>query len=254
MAEPIIELEDVNFGYGPGAALQDITLAIEKGNYDGIIGPNGGGKTTLLKIILGLLKPNSGTVKLFGQDIEHFKERSKIGYLPQNIAQSGVRFPITVNEVVIQGRVARAGLFRRFSPDDQKAVDKALEMSDVGHLRNRLISDLSGGERQRVFIARALAGEPEVLILDEPATGIDIGQQSQFYRFLKDLNVEHGLTILFASHDIDILAHETTRLICINRRLVCDGAAALLFKENKKLLQELYGNKIRNMFQEDEGA
>jgi zinc transport system ATP-binding protein len=254
MVEPVIELEDVSFGYGPEAALQDITLTIDKGNYDGIIGPNGGGKTTLLKVILGLLKPTSGTVKLFGQNVEEFHEGPKIGYLPQNMMQHGIRFPITVQEVVTQGRIGRAGLFKRFSAVDLAAVDRALEVSDVKHLRNRLISDLSGGERQRVFIARALAGEPEVLILDEPATGIDVGQQSQFYRFLKDLNAKHGMTILFASHDIDIMAHETTRLICINRRLVCDGAAGLIFKENKKLLQELYGDKIRNMFQEDEEA
>jgi zinc transport system ATP-binding protein len=252
MTEPVIELEEVNFGYGPEAALQDITLTIDRGNYDGIIGPNGGGKTTLLKIILGLLKPTSGTVRLFGQNLEDFKDGPKIGYLPQNIMQSGVRFPITVREAVVQGRVARVGLFRRFSRADFEAVDRALEMSDVIGFKDRLISDLSGGERQRVFIARALAGEPEILILDEPVTGIDVGQQSSFYRFLKDLNAEHGITILFASHDIDILAHETTRLICINRRLVCDGAAALIFKENKKLLKELYGDKIQHMYRDEE--
>lgn len=250
MKEPIIELDDVSFGYGPEPAIENISLVFAKGGYDGIIGPNGGGKTTLLKVILGLLKPDSGTVRLFGRDINDFKEWSKIGYLPQKVTQVGIRFPITVQEVVSQGRIARAGLFKKLSEADNKAIDMACEMSDVVRLKNRLISDLSGGERQRVFIARALASEPEVLLLDEPATGIDVGSQSRFYRFLKELNANHGMTILFVAHDIDILAHETSRLVCINRRLVCAGAAALIFKENRKVLENMYGEKINHMFRD----
>lgn len=248
MKTPIIELEDINFKYGEEFVLQDISLSVYKGNYDGIIGPNGGGKTTLLKVILGLLKPTSGKVKLFGQDISVFKDWSKLGYLPQKMTQADVRFPITVQEVVSQGRIARAGLLKKLSEADLKAVDNALRMSEVEHLKNRPISDLSGGERQRVFIARALASEPEILILDEPATGIDVASQSRFYRFLKELNADHGITILFVSHDIDILSHEASRLICINRRLVCDGAASLIFRENRNLLENLYGEHVKYMF------
>ncbi len=248
METPIIELEDINFRYGNEPVLQGISLSVYRGDYDGIIGPNGGGKTTLLKIILGLLKPTSGKVRLFGRDIEDFKEWSKLGYLPQKMTQADGRFPITVQEVVGQGRIAKAGFFRRLSEADFAAVDRALKMGEVYDLKDRLISDLSGGERQRVFIARALAGEPEILILDEPATGIDVASQSRFYRFLKELNAAHGMTILFVSHDIDILSHEASRLICINRRLVCDGAASLIFKENRNLLENLYGENVRYMF------
>jgi zinc transport system ATP-binding protein len=250
LTEPIIELDDISFRYGPETVLENISLDFDRGGYDGIIGPNGGGKTTLLKVILGLLKPDSGKVRLFGRDINDFKEWSKIGYLAQKVTQMDARFPITVQEVVSQGRIARAGLFKKLSEADNKAIDTACEMSDVVRLKKRLISDLSGGERQRVFIARALASEPEVLLLDEPATGIDVGSQSRFYRFLKELNANHGMTILFVAHDIDILAHETSRLICINRRLVCAGAAALIFKENRKVLENMYGEKINHMFRD----
>ncbi|MHB8840425.1 MAG: metal ABC transporter ATP-binding protein [Candidatus Aquicultor sp.] len=248
METPVIELQDINFSYGNEPVLQGISLSVYRGDYDGIIGPNGGGKTTLLKVILGLIKPTSGRIKLFGQDIDDFKEWPKLGYLPQKMTQADGRFPITVQELVSQGRIAKAGLFRRLSEADVKSIDNALEMSEVSHLKNRLISDLSGGERQRVFIARALASEPEILILDEPATGIDVSSQSRFYRFLKELNAAHGMTILFVSHDIDILSHEASRLICINRRLVCDGAASLIFKENRNLLENLYGENVRYMF------
>lgn len=248
MKTPIIELESVSYSYNHESALQGISLTFNKGDYDGIVGPNGGGKTTLIKIILGLLKPDSGQVKLFGQNIEKFRDWTKLGYLPQKMVQADIRFPITVKEVVGQGRIAKAGLFKRFSDYDRKAIDRALEISDVHHLKDRLISDLSGGERQRVFIARALASEPEVLLLDEPATGIDVAAQDMFYRFLKDLNRDLGITILFVSHDIDVLVHEATSLICINRRLVCAGSAGLVFEENRNLLESLYGHHV-HLFQ-----
>lgn len=244
MDEPIIELEGIDFSYGREPVLQGISLFINRGDYYGIIGPNGGGKTTLLKIILGLLRTPAGQVRLFGQAIGAFREWHRIGYLPQKMTQADPRFPITVAEVVSQGRIARAGMFRRLSAADREAVDRALDMSAVLPLRDRLISDLSGGERQRVFIARALASEPDVLILDEPAAGIDVASQTRFYRFLKELNQTHGITILFVSHDIDILANEASRLICINQRLVCEGPASRIFEENRNLLENLYGEAV----------
>jgi zinc transport system ATP-binding protein len=245
---PVIELENVTFSYNKEPALEGITLSINRGDYDGIIGPNGGGKTTLLMVILGLLKPNKGKIKLFGQPILDFKEWPKIGYLPQKITHTNIRFPITVQETVNQGRIAKTGFFRKFSENDKKIINHVLKISDVLHLKDRLISDLSGGERQRTFIARALASEPEVLILDEPATGIDITSQSWFYSFLKELNSNQGITILFVSHEIGILRHEATRLICINRHLICDGASNRIFEENKDLIKNLYGGNINHIF------
>jgi zinc transport system ATP-binding protein len=245
---PIIELDDISFDYGREPVLEDITLTVNHGDYSGIIGPNGGGKTTLLQIIFGLLKPSSGTVKLFGQHIHDFKDWPRLGYLPQRMTQADIRFPITVEEAVSQGRVAKAGLFKRLGAADRSAIERALKTSDVYDLRHRLISDLSGGERQRVFIARALASEPEILILDEPTAGIDVASQSRFYQFLKKLNTEFGLTILFVSHDVGVMVHESSTLICLNRRLVCEGTPSHVFKQDKDLLEKLYGEGAKYMF------
>lgn len=243
-----IELNDVHFSYNGDPVLKGISFTVKKGEYAGIIGPNGGGKTTLLRVILGLTKPHAGSARLFGEPIASFKNWAKIGYLPQRAAHVDGRFPITVYEVVSQGRVAKAGLFKRFSSDDFAAIDKALLLNDISHLKNRLISDLSGGERQRVFIARALASKPEVLILDEPAAGVDVGSQSKFYRFLKDLNKEQRITIVFVSHDLDIIANEASQIICINRSLVCEGPTNLIFNEKRDILESIYGESIKFMF------
>jgi len=209
----------------------------------GIIGPNGGGKTTLIKIILGLLKPDTGSVKIFGEDIKTFKERALIGYLPQRISQSIPQFPATVEEIVRSGRTARVGLFKRFSEQDKIAIEKAMETADVVKHRARLINELSGGERQRVFIARSLAGEPKMLILDEPSVGVDIAAQEKFYTFIEDLNQNHGLAIIFVSHDIDVVAHEVKCLLCLNKSLVCHGLPREFMKE--EYLEKLYGKKVK---------
>lgn len=246
-----LELNDISFNHGDEPILKNVSFSIKKGGYAGIIGPNGGGKTTLLRIILGLLLPDSGSIKLFGHDVSTFRDWTKIGYLPQRAAHIDGRFPITVYEVVSQGRVAKAGLFKRLSVDDHEAINEALEISDVGHLKNRLISDLSGGERQRVFIARSLAAKPEVLILDEPAAGVDAGSQGKFYRFLQELNTKHGITIIFVSHDLDIIAHEASQLICINRSLVCEGPTKLIFNEKRAILESIYGESIKFIFKDD---
>ncbi len=236
-----IEVNNVSFSYNGQSVLDNISFSVNTGEYLGIIGPNGGGKTTLIKIILGLLKPDTGTVRIFGQDIKEFKERSLIGYVPQRISQ--VAFPATVKEVIETGRTARIGLFKRHSRDDERAVEKAMEVAGITHLRYRLIEDLSGGERQRVFIARALSAEPKILILDEPSVGVDLASQEQFYTFIQNLNQEFGLTILFISHDIDVIAHEVKCLLCLNKNLVCHGLPREFLKG--EYMEKLYGKKVK---------
>jgi zinc transport system ATP-binding protein len=242
---PIIELKDVSFSYNGEQVLRDISVTIEKGDYVGIIGPNGGGKTTMLKIILGLISPSKGSIRLFDQDIGDFKDWSKIGYLSQRAAHFNARFPITAYEVVSQGRIARAGLFKRFSGQDRIAIENALKTGGIDEMRNKLLAEMSGGERQRVFIARALASEPEVLILDEPAAGVDVGSQSKFYQFLKYLNEHRGITIVFVSHDIDIMAQEATNLICVNNTLVGCGSPEQILGDRRRIFEALYGKNTR---------
>ncbi|HBH71582.1 MAG: ABC transporter ATP-binding protein [Parcubacteria group bacterium GW2011_GWC1_42_11] len=239
LEEPYIELNNVSFSYDHTSVLENLSFTVRKGEYLGIIGPNGGGKTTLIKIILGLLQPTSGTISLFGKDRHDFKEKYRIGYVPQRITQAEKSFPATVFEVVRTGRIARLGFFERFTKDDTDAVERAMEISGIARYRDTLIGNLSGGERQRVFIARALASEPDVLILDEPTVGVDIGAQKTFYDFLSSLNKEHNITIIFISHDIDAVSHETKTVLCLNHNLVCHGLPQDLLNEH--ILERLYG-------------
>lgn len=243
--EPYIELDNVSFSYGTAEVLENLSFTIRKGEYLGIIGPNGGGKTTLIKIILGLLHPTEGRVALFGKDRHDFKEKYRIGYVPQRVTQLDRTFPATVLEVVRTGRTARLGFFERFTKKDNDAVEHAMDISGIAKYRNTLVGNLSGGERQRVFIARALASEPDVLILDEPTVGVDIGAQKTFYDFLSTLNREQHLTILFVSHDVDTVAQETKTVLCLNHNLVCHGLPHNLLDEH--ILERLYGKHAKRV-------
>lgn len=238
---PYIQLEDVNFSYDKNPVLEGVSFSVYQGDYIGIIGPNGGGKTTLLKIILGLLEPESGVVRIMGHDIHSLSERGIIGYVPQRITQAEHRFPATVEEIVETGRIAKLGLFKRLTPKDRESVRQAMDIAGVSGLKNRLIGDLSGGEMQKVFIARALAGDPKILVLDEPTTGVDVGSQKKFYEFLGKLNKEHNLTIIFVSHDVDIVSTEARSVICLNKNLVCEGPSSQL--RDEEMIRKLYGDK-----------
>lgn len=241
--QPCIDVKNLSFNYGGNQVLQDLTFQIKSGEYLGIIGPNGGGKTTLLKIILGLLKPATGAVKILGKSLKNFKDRSDIGYVPQRASQVEFQFPATVEEIVASGRTAKIGLFKQLKKADQEAINRAMHTAGVFNFRKRLIGELSGGERQKVFIARALATEPKILILDEPTAAIDIASQNNFYKFLADLNKRLKLTVIIVSHDIDVVAKEVATVLCLNRGLVCHGTPADLTHD--KNLEKLYGKQVK---------
>ncbi|HBW73767.1 MAG: Polyamine-transporting ATPase [Candidatus Magasanikbacteria bacterium GW2011_GWC2_45_8] len=238
-----ITLNDVSFFYKAGEpALEHITFSVNHGDYLGILGPNGGGKTTLLKIILGLLTPQSGVVRIDNTLPSARASHLHIGYVPQKSDEEQWNFPATVEEVVLMGRTVRAGVLKKYAPVDFEAVERAMETTGITAYRAQTIATLSGGLRQRILIARALASNPTILILDEPATGVDIAAQEQFYSFLKMLNTKHGLTILFVSHDLDVLARETTSVLCVNRTLISHGPTSEALREEH--LEELYGKKV----------
>ena len=219
--------------------LSNITFTIRKGEYCAIIGPNGGGKTTLFRLILGLETPTSGEIKLFGQPIKSFKEFYKIGYVPQRAVLVESAFPATVEEVVSMGRLSLKKGLLSDRVEDEKAISEAMAMMDVSDLRGRLIGELSGGQRQRVMIARALASRPEVLILDEPNTGVDVASQQKFYTLLRKLNKEQHLTILFITHDVGVIADDIDRLFTVNRTLLtCNNPKEALSCEE---MSQLYG-------------
>ncbi|HEU0050859.1 MAG TPA: metal ABC transporter ATP-binding protein, partial [Patescibacteria group bacterium] len=232
-----------SFSYGKNPLLERVSFSIQRGDYVGIIGPNGGGKTTLLKILVGLLRPDSGSVRIKGEPHDQ-KTRRLIGYVPQHGSQSQVDFPATVREIVSSGRIPR-GFWGGQKKSDREAIDRTLQIAGMTQYEHSLIQHLSGGERQRVHVARALAGEPEILILDEPFTGIDVAAQRDFYAFLKKLNQEHDMTILFVSHDIDVISDEVKSVLCLNRGLFCFGAPYVLHEP--QVIEHLYGKTITHI-------
>lgn len=225
MSKPnsILRVQNVRFTRGDVAVLDGLTLDINEGEYVGIIGPNGGGKTTLLEIVLGLLEPDQGRVEWFGEEATPAM-RAQIGFVPQNAASFDPSFPATVEEVVASGRTALRGPARRLTAHDHTRIAKAMKTCGVSHLASRRIGRISGGERQRAFLARALAGEPRVLLLDEPMAAIDEVNQANLYDVLRRLHKETGMTIIMVSHDIAAVERETTRTLCLNRRLVRHGS------------------------------
>lgn len=236
----IIEVEGIDFAYNEDLVLDEVSLNIHQGDYLGVIGPNGGGKTTLIKIMLGLLNPSKGVVKMFGEDIHSFKDWWKVGYVPQKVINFDVNFPATVFEVVAMGRYGKRGLFRSITKEDKRIINECLREVEMYEYRDRIIGDLSGGQQQRVFIARALAGQPEVIFLDEPMAGVDVPAQDQFYQLLKKLNHELGLTLVFISHDIEAVVNEVTEIAFVNRKLSYDDNPKSFVKEE---MEKLYGDK-----------
>lgn len=242
----IVDINSVSFSYNGHPVLDDISIEIKKGEFLGLIGPNGSGKTTLLKIILGLLKPQSGSISLFGQQIDSFKDWSKVGYVPQKAGAEGMRFPVTVEEIVTMGRINNSRWFDFTSKEDETAIDQALTEVDMLKYKKTLLNELSGGQQQRVYIARALASKPELLILDEPTVGVDSESQAKFYELLKNLNRNLKLTLILVSHDIDVVSHEVSILACINSKLVCYGKPKDLLKDD--LIKKLYAKELRFVF------
>ncbi|MFS8639776.1 MAG: metal ABC transporter ATP-binding protein [Symbiobacteriaceae bacterium] len=221
--EPVIEVEGVSFSYGEEPVLEDVSLVVHRGEFVGLVGPNGSGKSTLLRILLGLQTPQAGTVRLFGQDARRFRQWWRVGYVPQRPAAAAAGFPATAAEVVRAGLLARASV-RRLSPrEERERVERALALVGMEDHAGRPIGRLSGGQQQRVFLARALVGEPDLLILDEPLEGVDAPTQERFYVLLQRLRREAGLTILLVSHDVGVITAEVTTLVCLNRRLFFHG-------------------------------
>jgi zinc transport system ATP-binding protein len=214
-----VRLKDIRVSYGDIPVLEDITLSIFQHDFLGIIGPNGGGKSTLLKVILGLVKPDSGSVSVFGKPPE--QARSRIGYVSQHYAFDR-DFPASVRDVVMMGLYGKTGLFRRYNREDKTAVEKALERVEMLAHRGKQIGRLSGGQQQRVFIARALVAEPKLLLLDEPTASIDPTMQTEFYELLEEL--KKNLTIVIVTHDIGAVSVYVDKIACLNRRLYYHGS------------------------------
>ena len=237
-----IEIKNLIIKLNGREVLKDINLSLDEGKFIGIVGPNGGGKTTLLRAILGLMKPTSGQIRIFGRPPEEvLKTGCMFGYLPQ-ILKVKPDFPIRVIDVVMMGRYGRVGILRWPGEKDRKKAIEYLSMMGVEELRNVPFGQLSGGQQQRASIARALAGEPKILILDEPNTGIDVIGQGDFYHLLKGLQKRFGITILMASHDIGTIPAYVDEIACLNYTFHYHGNPLGALNEN--VLTELYGKNV----------
>jgi zinc transport system ATP-binding protein len=248
--EPVVDLANVSFGYTATPVIEDVSLSIHPGEYVAIVGPNGSGKSTLMQLMVGLLDPDAGTAHLFGERADRFDDGERIGYVAQH-ANAAKEMPITVREVVRMGRFPHVGVgrvldddqtvtealredpvgtlrgavgavFGRLSAADRAAVDDALDTVGMTAFADRRITQLSGGQRQRAFIARALASEAELLVLDEPTVGVDAESVDAFYDLLAALN-DRGITVLLIEHDLGAVVEHADRVVCLNREVYFDG-------------------------------
>jgi zinc transport system ATP-binding protein len=230
----VIETKNLDFK----TIIQDVSFEIRRGDYAAIIGPNGGGKSTLVKLILGLIPHDNGVIKLFGQ-APSLGSLKKIGYVSQGIAKLDENFPISVHEVIKLGLIANKSLFSRITKNDLARIDHVLTKMNIQDLKDAKISELSGGQRQRVMIAKALVNQPQILILDEPNTGVDKQSQINFYALLKDLNHNENITILFITHDLGVIVDDINKVLCINQTLLaCHDPRQIYHSEQ---LNQLYG-------------
>ncbi|KLI14654.1 metal ABC transporter ATP-binding protein [Brachyspira hyodysenteriae] len=228
----IIEFKNVHFGYTSDDILKCISFDVNKGDFVSIIGSNGVGKSTILKLILGDISQFRGSIKLYEEDINKFRDWKRIGYLEQNAYSKIINFPATVYEIVMSNNFADIGLFKFPNKSHHVKVIKALELLGMEKYKNRMISKLSGGQIQRVFLARTLISEPDLLVLDEPTNGVDRETIDLIYKILQDLNKEKKVTIIMVTHDVEKTSN-------ISNRIFCFEEGSLVELEKKQIYDEL---------------
>lgn len=221
---PIIELDDVTFAYAGRPVLESISLHLHPGQFAAVVGPSGAGKTSLLRLLLGTLQPNQGRIGLMGGG-----RALQVSYVPQTETVDW-NFPVTVEQVVLMGRVRRSRWLPWPQAEDRRRIAAVLDELGIGDLARRHIRELSGGQQQRVFLARALVAEPDLLVLDEPTTGLDGHTAETILHLLAHLN-QHGMTILLSSHDLNAVAAHLPWVICLNRRVIAEGPPEQVFTE-----------------------
>jgi zinc transport system ATP-binding protein len=217
-------LEQLGFRYNSVEVLSDISFSVDAGDYIGLVGPNGSGKTTVIKIILGLMRPEKGTVTLFGTDSSVFRDRHKIGYLPQKPTHFNPHFPATVKEIVSLGLFSKKRFPKRIKKDDEVLIYEAMAMAEVLDISDAPIGELSGGQQQRVLVARAVVNQPELLILDEPTTALDPEAREHFYQVLYELNRRGNVTVILVTHDIASIGKYASKLLYLDKKIIFYGS------------------------------
>jgi zinc transport system ATP-binding protein len=220
----MLSVEQLSFRYNSVEVLSDISFSVDAGDYIGLVGPNGSGKTTVIKIILGLLQQEKGAVMLFDRDSSAFMDRHKIGYLPQKPTHFNPHFPATVKEIVSLGLFSKQRFLKRITKEDQALIYDAMAMAEVLDISDALIGELSGGQQQRVLVARAVVNKPELLILDEPTTALDPEAREHFFKVLYELNRRGNVTVILVTHDIASIGKYASKLLYLDKKIIFYGS------------------------------
>lgn len=242
---PAIVIKELSFSYDAYPVLEDVNLFIPAGDFVTIVGPNGGGKTTLLKLMLGLLRPSRGEVRVF--ETAPQEARPRIGYMPQH-SDLDPQFPATVMDVALMGRLGHGKAFGRYSRKDKEIAGRILEQVGLYDLRKKAFSLISGGQRQRLLLARALACEPDLLLLDEPTANLDMVMEGDLYELLHDLN--QRLTIVMVSHDLGFVSKVVKKVVCVKRKVLMHPTSEI----TGQIINDIYGSPMRMVRHNGEGT
>ncbi|WP_067727205.1 metal ABC transporter ATP-binding protein [Oceanobacillus damuensis] len=244
MTEPVVSMKNINYSYENKSVLENINFEVPHGSFMGLVGPNGGGKTTLIKLILGLLKPDQGSIHIFNEPIKKLKDQNKIGFVSQKANTFNKGFPATVFEVVSSGLTSKIGYLKFLKRTDKAKILEAINQVGMLEYAHENIGNLSGGQQQRIFIARALVSDPELIILDEPTVGVDYENVKRFYELLNHLHEVHHKTLLLVTHDTGTMTEYATDIVCLNKTLHFHGNPEEYTSLTEKDLSQFYGHPV----------
>lgn len=250
MNNTVIRMKNISYSYEQKLVLDHIDFELQEGEFLGLIGPNGGGKTTLIKLLLGLIKPDTGSIQLFGKPIDKFRDRNKIGFVSQKSNSFNKGFPATVFEVVSMGLTAKIGYLKFLNKQHRTKVLDAIDLVGMRDYAQSNIGNLSGGQQQRIFIARSLVSQPELLILDEPTVGVDAENVKRFYELLHELNVMQNITLLLVTHDTGVMTEYASSIACLNKTIHFHGEPESYSELTTTELSNIYGHPV-NMVTHD---
>lgn len=244
MSHVVLDVQNISYRFESRPVLENISFQLFHGEMLGLVGPNGSGKTVLLKVLLGLLPLQEGKIQWLGKSLNQFNDWSRLGYVSQKANSFNSGFPATVQEVIMMGLSGKIGLFRRPGSYERDLVQQAMETVGLKDFAKRNIGQLSGGQQQRVFIARAIVSDPEVLILDEPTVGVDAKSEAQFYELLQKLNMEKKLSIILVSHDLGAISTKMDTIACLNQHLHFHGNAEEFERQREEIMLRSYGHDV----------
>ncbi|WP_249871209.1 metal ABC transporter ATP-binding protein [Oceanobacillus saliphilus] len=244
MTEPVVSMKNIRYSYENKNVLANINFEIPQGSFMGLVGPNGGGKTTLVKLILGLLKPDQGSIHIFNEPINKLKDQNKIGFVSQKANSFNKGFPATVFEVVSAGLTSKIGYFKFINKAHKSKILETIDQVGMLDYAYENIGNLSGGQQQRIFIARALVSDPELIILDEPTVGIDYENVKRFYELLHQLHHVQNKTLLLVTHDTGTMTEYATDIVCLNKTLHFHGNPEEYSSLTEKDLSQFYGHPV----------